>query len=89
MRTDLSDQLKAERNLLRQRGRFGLFLMPCGIRRLVTRFNTFIALAEELEDDLHLAELRELRDQAQAGARVLRLPGFTFVTTRTDDRNGP
>ncbi|SOC46608.1 hypothetical protein SAMN05892877_12353 [Rhizobium subbaraonis] len=40
---------------------------------LIRRFNTFIAMAEELEDDLDLAELK-LRDACGTSAKILPFP---------------
>lgn len=85
MNTALSDNLKATRASLQGRAGLRLFLRPCEVRNLIKRFNTFIALAEDLEDDLHLAELRDLRDQAHKGAVVVRGPGLTLVARRPGD----
>ncbi|MFD1330229.1 hypothetical protein [Mycoplana ramosa] len=74
MNTHLSDHLKATRDKLKSRERFGLFLTPCGIRKLVKRFNTFVALAEELEDELHLQELRAHAARRQS-AEIVPFPG--------------
>ena len=79
MNTALSDDLKIERDLLKQRRRFGLFLGRGQIYRLVRRLNTFAALAEELENELHLVELRTLRDTSLAGSTVVRFPGRTLI----------
>lgn len=79
MNTALSDLLKSTRASLQGRMGLRLFLRPCEVRNLVKRFNTFVALAEDLEDDLHLRELRDLRDQAQRDGTVVRFPGRTIV----------
>lgn len=79
MNTRLSDELKATRDALLQRGRFGLFFSPRGILKLARRVNTFVALAEDLEDELHLAELRAIRDAGLSGATVLPFPGRSLV----------
>ena len=90
MNTHLSDQLIATRDALRTRSRSGLFLFPCGLRSLVKRMNTFIALAEELEDELHLAELRQRRDDALQGCRILRLPmGSAYIVKRMEEDGAP
>ncbi|WP_411035725.1 hypothetical protein [Shinella sp. BYT-45] len=88
MNTALSDLLKVTQASLRGRAGLRLFLRPCEVRNLVKRFNTFIALAEDLEDDLHLRELRDFRDQAQAGGHIVRFPGRTLVLGTPDEQGG-
>ncbi len=79
MNTALSDALKEARAVLAGRARLRLFLMPGEVRRLVKQFHTFVALAEDLEDDLHLHVLREHRDRAQHGCVVIRSGYGTLV----------
>ncbi|MEY9717884.1 hypothetical protein ABIA22_000374 [Sinorhizobium fredii] len=83
--TLLSDHLKATRDSLKIRGVFGLFLVPCAVRSLVKRFNTFIALAEELEDDLHLARLKLGAETFPSSAMILRFPTRIVIVPRPDD----
>jgi hypothetical protein len=85
MNTALSDLLKHTRTSLDNR----LFLTPGEIRNLLKRFNTFVALAEDIEDELHLRELREHRDRVQGGCVVLRFSGASLVFGRRDDRERP
>lgn len=42
---------------------------------LIRRFNTFIAMAEELEDELDLAELK-LRDARRPSAKIVPFPSL-------------
>lgn len=86
MNTALSDALKDMRAKLAGRGRLRLFLTPREVRSLVKAFNTFIALAEDVEDDLHLHELRALRDKATAGCVVMRGCGTTMVFGRDETK---
>lgn len=85
MNTALSDFLKDTQASLRGRAGLRLFLRPCEVRNLVKRFSTFIAMAEDLEDDLHLHELRNRRDRAQAGNVVVGFPGVAVVVARPDE----
>ncbi len=89
MNTALSDALKETRSVLRGRARLRLFMLPCEVRRLVSELNTFVALAEDLEDDLHLAELRERRDRALGSSRVVRFPMATLVVAPDDGNSTP
>lgn len=84
MNTHLSDLLKETRTSLQGRVGLRLFLRPFEVRNLEKRINSFIALAEDLEDDLHLHELRALRDEAQSGCVVVRFPGMSLVVGRQD-----
>ena len=85
MNTALSDLLKKTRSSLHGRAGLRLFLRPCEVRNLVKCFNTFIALAEDLEDDLHLRQLRDLRDNAQRGCTIIGFPGRSLVVTTPAD----
>ena len=82
MNTALSDLLKTTRASLQGRSGLSLFLRPCEVRNLVKRFNTFVAMAEDLEDDLHLRELRDHRDRAHTGGVVVGFPGVSVIVTR-------
>lgn len=84
MNTALSDLLKETRASLQGRIGLRLFLRPVEVRNLEKHFNSFIALAEDLEDELHLHELRALRDKAQSGCVVVRFPGKSLVIGRQD-----
>lgn len=86
MNAALSDALKETRSKLAGRSRLRLFLTPREVRALVKAFNTFVALAEDLEDDLHLHELRELRDKALTGCVVVRGGGTTMVFGRDETK---
>lgn len=85
MDTLLSDHLKATRDSIKVRGMFGLFLMPCAVRSFVKRFNTFIALAEDLEDDLHLARLKLGAESFPSSATILRFPTRIVLVPRAED----
>ncbi|OKP69607.1 hypothetical protein BTE77_27840 [Ensifer adhaerens] len=57
----LSDLLKSTRNSLKRRSVFGrccLYLSPSQLSAFVANFNTMVALAEELEEELIVAETR-------------------------------
>ncbi|RVG08833.1 hypothetical protein CN234_16915 [Sinorhizobium meliloti] len=86
METLLSDHLKATRDSLKVRGMFGLFLRPSAVRSFVKRFNTFIALAEELEDDLHLARLKAGAESYPSSATIMRFPTRIVLVPRADER---
>lgn len=88
MNTALSDLLKTTRASLQGRTGLRLYLRPCEVRNLVKRFHTFIAMAEDLEDDLHLRELRDIRDQAQRDGTVVRFPGRTIILAPAEEGSG-
>lgn len=81
----LSDHLKVTRDSLKARGLFGLFLTPCAVRSFAKRFNTFIALAEELEDDLQLTRLKLGAEAFPPSATILRFPTRIVLVPRPDD----
>ncbi|WP_160012495.1 hypothetical protein [Rhizobium sp. 18055] len=82
----LSDHLKVTRDALQNRSAFGLFMMPIVAASFIRRFNTFVALAEEQEEELRLAKTRRLDlDSLPEGATILRFPRRLVVISRSDD----
>lgn len=82
----LSDHLKATRDALQRRSAFGLIMMPIAAATFIRRFNTFVALAEEQEEELRIANRRAVDiDSLPAGATILRFPRRLVLVTSVND----
>lgn len=82
----LSDHLKAVRGVFVSRRGCGLFMLPCALAKLIKRFNTLVALAEEQEEELRLAKARAFDfDDLPQGATILRFPRRLVIISRPDD----
>lgn len=81
----LSDHLKVTRDHLKLRKSVGLFMMPGRLSKLIQRFNTLIAMAENQEEELRLALTQRDLDELP-NATILRFPRRLVIVT--SPRNG-
>lgn len=82
----LSDHLKATRDALQRRSAFGLIMMPIAAATFIRRFNTFVALAEEQEEELRLVNRRAVDiDSLPAEATIIRFPRRLVLVTCVND----
>jgi hypothetical protein len=82
----LSDEIRQTREEVKAMRLFAVIAPAITKPKLLQRLNTFIELAELLEDDLHLARIKMGEEQAYPDeATILRFPTRIVLVPRSDD----